>query len=276
MNKFMKILSTIALFGFIISAPIFGIHGGVHRTSQDSDSACPNPCPVSTTIDSAVTRDISIVGAQGVLVQSCGTGDGCCCKSWNKKNGGEMPLTDVSKNTDGTYTLLSQNGYTRYYLADDSGKAIDGTVQLSNNFANATTWTFIDGSPNNRITNIDGSIFTPPTQPASTPSRGSNHGTYGPQTFTPSRQFAGSGLVGNYFNSSKVATIHDPTQANPTSYTFDQIQSISTAGRAWPKGLTHIGSFPTPNFVNSKTTCSQCPIKTTQLFGNLVSQNSAQ
>ena len=407
MKNFMKKLSTIALLGFIISSPIFAImhpsiHGGVHKISRDYDAVCPNPCPVSTTIDPAVTRNVTVIGAQGVLVQSCGTGDGCCCKSWNKKTGGEMQLTPVSKNTDGTYTLLSQNGYTRYYLADDSGSPIEGTVQLSNNFANATTWSFAEGSPNNIISDINGSIFTPLTQPAPVkgggnswfnwgsnpgtyepqtftpsgqfagpslvgsydsksqiatitdssgkniytfinikpysqpvtpptimypelnlvnigsfptpnwidprmkdgmimlggkietttlygtlvsqktptepvqPAAGSNRGTYGPQTFTPSGPYAGPGLVGNYFSSSKVATIHDPTQANPTSYTFDHIQSISTGGRAWPNGLAHIGSFPTPNFVKSNITCSMCPTGTTQLFGNLVPQDSAQ
>ncbi len=69
---------------------------------------------------------------------------------------------------------------------------------------------------------------------------GSNPGTYAPVAFQPAEQFAGQGLVGNYFSSNQVATIHDPSGVNPTSYTFKNVQ---TGGIAVPTGLTLIGSY---------------------------------
>jgi len=93
--------------------------------------------------DPTATKNISIIGNYGVLKQECGMGNGSYCIQWTKanKNGTEvpMPLTPVTKNSDNTYTLLSDNIYTQYFLADASGKPV-GAGQASTVFINKTKW----------------------------------------------------------------------------------------------------------------------------------------
>ena len=63
-----------------------------------------------------------------------------------------------------------------------------------------------------------------PEQSPDQQSMGSNPATWAPVTFQPSEQFAGNGLVGNYFSSTQIATIHDPSEQNTESYTFKNVQ----------------------------------------------------
>jgi hypothetical protein len=114
-------------------------------------------------------------------------------------------------------------------------------------------------------------LATPPTQPVIL---GGNSNTYAPQTFQPDAQFAGQGLVGNYFSSSQTATIHAPSGINSVNYSFENVQSFS--GNIIPMGLTYIGSFKTPNWVQPTVYCSGCPNGTNKLYGNLLqNKNSA-
>jgi len=69
---------------------------------------------------------------------------------------------------------------------------------------------------------------------------GQSSSTHAPTTFQPAQQFYGKGLIGNYFSSTSVATIHDPSGANNQSYAF---KSIRQGGITAPEGLTLIGSY---------------------------------
>jgi len=69
---------------------------------------------------------------------------------------------------------------------------------------------------------------------------GSNPGTYAPVIFQPSEEFAGTGLIGNYFSSNKIATIHDPSGQNKEEYTFENVQQ---GGIQAPDELILIGSY---------------------------------
>ncbi len=82
-------------------------------------------------------------------------------------------------------------------------------------------------------------------------------------------QFSGSGLVGSYDSSSQTAQIYDPTGQNSTNYNFTGVKSTSTMAR--PYGLTKIGTYPTPGYVQSNRSCSGCPTATTTLYGTLAS-----
>lgn len=53
--------------------------------------------------------------------------------------------------------------------------------------------------------------------------------TWAPKTFTPSAEFSGDGLIGNYFVHSKTATIHDPKRNNTQTYTFENVQQSQSA-----------------------------------------------
>lgn len=69
---------------------------------------------------------------------------------------------------------------------------------------------------------------------------GQNPTTYAPIRFQPAQQFHGDNLIGNYFNSTNVVTIHDPSGKNSQSYTFKNVQQ---GGIITPEGLVLIGSY---------------------------------
>lgn len=74
---------------------------------------------------------------------------------------------------------------------------------------------------------------------------GGNSTTFAPRTFEPSSDFSGDGLVGNYFSSAQVATIHDPSGQNSKSYKFEEVEEKSgyNSDKQAPDGLEFIGSF---------------------------------
>jgi hypothetical protein len=93
---------------------------------------------------------------------------------------------------------------------------------------------------------------------------GSNPATYAPRVFLPAHQFASDGLVGNYFASSHVATIHDPSGSNQQSYTFENVQE---GGITAPDGLVLLGSY-TSRPACSGNICSHA-IALVNLYGTL-------
>jgi hypothetical protein len=95
---------------------------------------------------------------------------------------------------------------------------------------------------------------------------GSNPATYAPMLFQPADQFAGNGLIGNYFASSHVATIHDPSGNNHQSYTFKNIQE---GGIEQPEDAILIGSFMSKPRCSSNI-CSHA-IVLVNLYGTLQS-----
>jgi hypothetical protein len=82
-------------------------------------------------------------------------------------------------------------------------------------------------------------------EPEEQSSMGSHEGTWAPIQFKPKDPFAGKGLVGNYFSSSKIATIHDPSGKNNQTYSFKEVESggIKTSEELTEKGLVQIGSY---------------------------------
>lgn len=126
MKSFLKKMSTMALFVFVMSSSVF-------------------------VASSTATRNVSVIGEYGVSSQECWMGNGKSCITWNithSKKGytveEPMPLTPIAKNSDNTYTLLTNDIYTRYFLTDASGKYI-GAGRVSTEFKNAISW---DGKSN--------------------------------------------------------------------------------------------------------------------------------
>ena len=106
---------------------------------------------------------------------------------------------------------------------------------------------------------------------ASQPAPGSNPGTYAPQTFSPAPQFAGTGLVGNYFSSSQTATIHDPTGQNTTSYTFSNVVP-QQLGVMYAQGVVQIGSFTQSGPCSQDGKVCSNVVSVINLMGQLTSQ----
>jgi len=97
---------------------------------------------------------------------------------------------------------------------------------------------------------------------------GSNPATYAPIVFHPAEQFYSDGLVGNYFSSTHVATIHDPTGKNKTSFSFESVQE---GGIKKPDEFELIGSFDSkPNC--SESICSHV-IRVVNLYGKKMNNN---
>lgn len=93
---------------------------------------------------------------------------------------------------------------------------------------------------------------------------GSNPATYAPIQFRPSEEFIGNGLIGNFFKTTGIATIHDPSGTNKQSYTFTNVQ---TGGTQTPDGTKFIGSYTQQPKCNGPI----CPmvIMMVNLYGNL-------
>jgi len=93
---------------------------------------------------------------------------------------------------------------------------------------------------------------------------GGNPATWAPVVFYPSDQFAGDGLIGNYFASNSVATIHDPSGNNNQNYTFINVEQ---GGIQEPQEKVLIGSY------GSKPQCSGIicshAMMIVNLYGNL-------
>jgi hypothetical protein len=103
---------------------------------------------------------------------------------------------------------------------------------------------------------------------------GSNPATYAPQTFTPSSQFTGDGLIGNYFKATQIATIHDPSSKNQQSYNFEKVEESSdySINEQAPQGLEFIGSFMTPPQCPPGMMCAQV-MTVTSLYGKRTNKN---
>jgi hypothetical protein len=133
------------------------------------------------------------------------------------------------------------------------------------------------------LTAFTKSTRTPVDQPVSVhaimggklsgPIMGGSSNTYAPQVFNPTSPYNGAGLVGNYFSSNGIATIHDPSGHNDVGYSFENVQGVS--GNVRPVGLIEIGSFKDPNFKPSLVYCSGCPNGTIKLFGSLMQEDDA-
>lgn len=81
------------------------------------------------------------------------------------------------------------------------------------------------------------------------------------QPFTPTPQFAGSGLVGKFYSNNGSAEISDPSGANPQDYVF--ISVMSQAGNLQaPANLTLIGSMPNMQAAY----CSNCPESSRMIY----------
>jgi len=93
---------------------------------------------------------------------------------------------------------------------------------------------------------------------------GSNPATYAPIQFRPSEEFIGNGLIGNFFKTTGIATIHDPSGTNKQSYTFINVQ---TGGTQTPDGTKFIGSYTQ----QPKCHGTICPmvVMMVNLYGNL-------
>lgn len=124
MKNFIKKISTMALFVFVMSSSVFV----------------------------ASSTAVSVIGKYGISKQECGMGNGAYCMKWSrsKSHGAKttpevaMPLTPVAKNSDNTYTLVTDNIYIQYFVTDASGKSV-GSGHLSTKFKDAKSW---DGNSN--------------------------------------------------------------------------------------------------------------------------------
>lgn len=163
----------------------------------------------------------------------------------------------------GTYNPKQQiaiilDGQTKYHFTQvttsrtndivPDGKNIDpqiqriGFVSDKENHAGMPVTTYIFGVLTTSLPLPQQAIKQPiiaPTERTLAP-LGSDPRTYAPVTFKPADKFKGDGLVGNYFAAAQVATIHDPTQQNQQSYTFNQVEK---GGAEQPDGLVEIGSY---------------------------------
>jgi len=66
---------------------------------------------------------------------------------------------------------------------------------------------------------------------------GSSSATWAPRRFTPSEEFMEPGMVGNYFESSSVATIHNPSTSDGSGHSFKNV------GFEHERGSTLIGTY---------------------------------
>lgn len=180
-------------------------------------------------------------------------------KTKNKKNLKFIPIDKFGGHqARGTYNSKQQiaiilDGHTKYHFTQvvtsrtndivPDGKNINLKIQkigfFSNkkNHAGMPVTTYIYGVLNTILPLPERSAM-PLKQPLAP--IGSNPATYAPITFKPSDQFKGDGLIGNYFAAAQIATIHDPTQQNLQSYTFNQVEK---GGADQPEGLMLIGSY---------------------------------
>jgi len=99
---------------------------------------------------------------------------------------------------------------------------------------------------------------------------GQNSSTHAPRSFDPAPDLAGDGLVGNYFASNQTAMIHDPSQYNPTSYSFENVMAVTDFNEInnGPQGFIKIGSFMTSSACPAGVMCITA-MKVTTLFGTL-------
>jgi len=93
---------------------------------------------------------------------------------------------------------------------------------------------------------------------------GSSPTTYAPRTFEPAENFQDNNLIGNYFEATQTATIHDPSGQNQQQYSFKNVQ---TGGIENPEGLILIGSY-VPAKQCSGNICSHARIRI-NLYGIL-------
>jgi hypothetical protein len=77
---------------------------------------------------------------------------------------------------------------------------------------------------------------------------GSSSATWSPVVFAPAPKFSGAGLVGNYFASTGVATIHNPANAEHSkSYSFLEVVESSVKKRH--TGKRYVGQLPSGIFL---------------------------
>lgn len=120
MKSFIKKLSTVLLFGFVISSSVFGKGDGNSNSSPlNEQGGYSKP---------ASTQNITVNGNYGVSTQD------------HNSVSGLGPLTSVTKNSDNTYTLHTIIQGTRYFLTDASGNTI-GDYQVGSAFQGKSTWT---------------------------------------------------------------------------------------------------------------------------------------
>jgi len=143
----------------------------------------------------------------------------------------------------------------------DPNLILIGSFSTKTNHAGMPVTMYLFGVNQNKLQQI------PKVDPASlnpTPMVGTDPATYAPKMFLPAKQFTGDGLVGNYFASSHVATIHDPSGNNLQSYTFKNVQE---GGIQAPDGLVLVGSYTAKRACNGNI-CSHA-IALINLYGNL-------
>ena len=121
----------------------------------------------------------------------------------------------------------------------------------------------LDNNGNNVISKVDPTTCKPIMV-------GTDSRTWAPIIFDPSDQFAGEGLIGNYFASSSVATIHDPSGTNKQSYRFKRVQK---GGVQQPEGLVLIGSYASRPQCSGNI-CSHA-IMMVNLYGTLQPEESS-
>ena len=123
MKSFIKKLSTVLLFGFVMSSPVFGKGDGNYSSHLNKQGGESRPEP-----EAAPSQNITVNSNYGVLTQ------------YHSFLGNLTPLIPVAQNSDNTYTLHTSDQGTRYYLADASGNTI-GDYQEGPAFAGKSTWT---------------------------------------------------------------------------------------------------------------------------------------
>ncbi len=80
---------------------------------------------------------------------------------------------------------------------------------------------------------------------------GSSSATWSPVVFEPSTKFSGTGLVGNYFAATAIATIHNPTNAEQSkSYSFTQVVESDVKKRH--TGKRYVGQLSNGKFLYGK------------------------